>query len=368
MTTAVTRDAAIGSDLDHEEVIVRRGARSRLPIILAVHSTARGPAIGGCRLWRYTQWRDGLADALRLSAGMTAKAALAGLHFGGGKTVVALPAQLRPPLEPALRRAVLLDVAEAIEALDGRYFTGPDVGTTVADMTTIGEASSRVFCRPRHLGGSGDSSPHTAAGVLACLRVLGELLFDGAGLRNRRITVIGLGHVGELVARHLADAGADLAVTDIEPGRREIATELAARWLDPATALTTDTDVLVPAALGGQLTERVVSRLRCAAIAGPANNQLAHPGIAEQLHTRGIVWAPDYLVSAGGIVHATAVEIDHDSPARAERRVQDLAATLTEVLTIARRNHTSPEHAARGLVEARTGQDGRRRCADHHAP
>lgn len=194
----------------------------------------------------------------------------------------------------------------------------------------------RPHRRPAALSKHDRESRHRRTGCA------GRSALGGAGLRSRRVTAIGLGHVGELIARRLADAGADLAVTDIEPDRRDIAGELGTRWLDPSTALTTDTDVLVPAALGGQLSDHIVPRLRCAAIAGPANNQLAHPGIAEQLHARGILWAPDDLGSAGGIVYATAVEIDHDSHERARRRVQGLAATLAGVLTSARRARTSP--------------------------
>ncbi|GAA3219581.1 Glu/Leu/Phe/Val dehydrogenase dimerization domain-containing protein [Dactylosporangium siamense] len=190
---------------EHEQVVIRAGARSGLPVIIALHSTALGPALGGCRLAVYPHWTDGLTDALRLSAAMTGKCAVAGLPNGGGKTVVPLPAGAFD------RRAVLLDVGDAIEDLGGRYGTGPDVGTGPDDMLVIGERTRHVACRPTSAGGSGDSSTHTAAGVLAALHALCAAVFGSPDLAGRRFAVVGLGRVGADVARRLAAAGATLA-------------------------------------------------------------------------------------------------------------------------------------------------------------
>ncbi|MCI2420586.1 Glu/Leu/Phe/Val dehydrogenase family protein [Saccharopolyspora sp. K220] len=338
------------SRFEHEEVVVRRGQRSGLPIIVAIHSTARGPAIGGCRFWQYPHWTDGLTDALRLSAGMTDKCAAAGIRQGGGKTVVALPPG--QVLDPAARRDILHDVGDAIDNLGGRYTTGPDVGTTPDDMATIGERTTSVFCRPRELGGSGDSSPRTATGVLAALQALCAHLDGRATLDGRRISLVGLGHVGTLLARELAAAGAKLLIADIDTTRRVVAAELGAEWTSPEHALTAEVDVLIPAALGGQLTDDLVPRLRCAAIAGPANNQLANESVADLLHSRGITWAPDYLVSAGGILYATASEIDRLGHDQAVERVRTIGANLTAVLDAARHGNCSPHHAARARIHA----------------
>jgi glutamate dehydrogenase/leucine dehydrogenase len=230
--------------MEHEHVVIRRGARSGLPVIVAVHSTALGPALGGCRVKPYADWRAGLDDALRLSAAMTAKCAVAGLAHGGGKTVVPLPpgAVAHP--------SVLHDVGDVIESLAGTYATGPDVGTGPAQMAVIGERTSHVFCRPTDAGGSGDSSPATATGVMSALRVLGGASY----------AVVGLGRVGADVAARLLAAGHRVVVTDVEESKRRLVP--GAEWVAPADVFDAEVDVLVPAALGGLLTPATVPRLR----------------------------------------------------------------------------------------------------------
>lgn len=330
--------------LDHEEIMVRTGPRSGLPVIVAVHSTVLGQAVGGCRVWRYPSWRDGLEDALRLSAGMTRKCAVAGLANGGGKTVVAVPDGVT--LDGARRADVLRDVGDLIASLDGRYATGPDAGTTPADMAVIGERTGHVFCRPRRLGGSGDSSPHTAIGVVAALRAVCARVHGSPDLGQRRLALLGLGSVGGHIARQLAAAGSDLLVSDIDPARRALASELGAGWAEPYDALTADADVLIPAALGGVLTSEIVPRLRCAAIAGPANNQLAEPAVAGLLHQRSIVWAPDYVVGAGGVIYALAVELHKETAENALARVQAIGDTVGLLLDTAERTGVDPAQAA----------------------
>jgi glutamate dehydrogenase/leucine dehydrogenase len=334
--------------LDHEEITVRTGRRSGLPVILAVHSTALGQAVGGCRMWHYPDWHDGLEDALRLSAGMTRKCAVAGLANGGGKTVVALPESIT--LDGARRADVLHDVGDLIESLGGRYATGPDVGTTPEDMAVIGERTRHVFCKPSRLGGSGDSSPHTAAGVLAALRAVCARVHGSPELGQRRLAILGLGSVGAHLARQLAAAGADLVVSDIDPVKQALARELGATWAESADALTSEADVLIPAALGGVLTREIVPRLRCPAIVGPANNQLAEPAVAGLLHQRGIIWAPDYVVSAGGVIHALATELHHQPPGEADACVQAIGDTVGLLLDTAERDHTDPAQAALELA------------------
>lgn len=333
---------------DHEQVVIRTGPRSGFPVIIAVHSTALGQAVGGCRVWRYADWRDGLTDALRLSAGMTAKCAVAGLANGGGKTVVAVPAGVE--LDRDLRRDVLLDVADAIVAMDGRYATGPDVGTSPADMVVIGERTGHVFCKPAELGGSGDSSPHTAVGALAAVRAVARHVHGAADLAGRRVAVVGLGSVGAKLARLLSDGGAELLLSDIDPARRVLADELGATWSAPEAAVTADVDVLVPAALGGVLTREIVPDLRCAAVAGPANNQLATPDVAELLRERGVTWVPDYVAGAGGVIHALTVELHHGTAEEALKRVLAIEETVVDLLAAAERAGTTPARAAAELA------------------
>ena len=353
-----------GAAFTHEQVRIHTGSRSGLPVIVAVHSTALGQAIGGCRIASYPQWQDALADALRLSAAMTQKTAVAGLPNGGGKTVVALPPgrtfdrrpgqHAAPPLEPAFdRRAVLHDVADVIASLDGAYATGPDVGTDPDDMATIAERTPWVFCRPPEAGGSGDSSTHTAAGVMAALGALCAEAFGSPRLGGRRFAIVGLGRVGAQVARHLAAAGAELVVADVDHTKQRLAGELGAAWLDPDGALCAAVDVLVPAALGGVFTAETVPLLRCAAIAGPANNQLDEPATADLLHKRGILWAPDFVVSAGGVIYATAVELHHETTDQAADRVTRIGDTVARVLAAARETGTTPAAVAQDLATRR---------------
>lgn len=336
-----------------ERIVLQRGTRSGLPIVVAVDSTALGQAIGGCRMAGYPQWRDGLDDAVRLSAAMTGKCALAGLPNGGGKTVAVLPPGRS--LDSAARREVLLDVGDVIDGLGGAYATGPDVGTGPDDMVVIGERTPHVFCRPVGAGGSGDSSEHTAVGVLAALGALCAERFGSPDLSARSFALLGLGRVGAHVLRLLAEAGAPVVVSDVDEDRKELAGHHGASWTDPRSCLTADVDVLIPAALGGLLTPQSVPALRCAAIAGPANNQLDAPGTADLLHDRGILWAPDIVVSAGGIIHATAVELLHETTGQAGVRLQAIGGTLAGILRTARATGSTPAAAARDRARSIIG-------------
>jgi leucine dehydrogenase len=223
---------------------------------------------------------------------------------------------------------VLLDVGDVVESFAGSYATGPDVGTTSDDTAVIGERTDHVFCRPESLGGSGDCSPYTAIGVLAAIRAVCAALDSSTELRGIRVTVIGLGHVGAPLARALGAAGTRLTVTDVDRERRQFAETIGAAWVAVDEAPTLAADVLV-AALGGLLTTALVPELRCRAIAGPANNQLAEPGVAEMLSARGILWATDHLVSAGGVVYAVARELDGLGHREALERVLGIEATVS---------------------------------------
>ncbi|MEU4619888.1 Glu/Leu/Phe/Val dehydrogenase dimerization domain-containing protein [Actinoplanes sp. NPDC023801] len=324
----------------HQRVVVERGLRSGFPIIVAVHSTALGQALGGCRLAVYPDWRAGLDDALRLSEAMTAKTALAGLPNGGGKTVVALPAD-----QTVDRRAVLHDVGDVIQGLGGVYATGPDVGTGPDDMQTIGERTNHVLCR------SGDSSPGTAAGAVAALRAIVADRFGSPRLEGRSCAVLGVGRVGTHLIELLTTAGMRVIASDVDASRRTVAESRGATWTDPQSCLTAEVDVLVPAALGGLLTATTVPTLRCGAVAGPANNQLDRPETADLLYESGILWAPDVVVSAGGIIHAVATELHHETPEQVAARIDGIGHTLSGILDAARETSSTPAAAATRLVD-----------------
>lgn len=329
--------------LDHEEVLIRRGARSGYFMFVAVHCTVRGPAVGGCRMWAYDDSHSALADALRLSRAMTFKAAVADLPLGGGKGVIMLDPQVQ--LSPARRKAALLDFADTVQALDGHYITAEDVGTSSRDMNVIAQRTRFVIGRARSLGSSGDPSPLTALGVEHGIRACCERVFGTPSLRGRSVCVIGLGHVGSRVARRCARAGARLVVSDVDVSRRGLAERLGASWSTPERALERKVDILVPCALGGVLDEVTVPTLRCRIVAGAANNQLADDGIADMLAARGILWAPDFVVNAGGLINL-AVELDGYDAALARRRVRGIADTLREIFDRAQDAGITPLAAA----------------------
>ena len=336
---------------------MRRGRRSGLYTLVAVHSTALGPALGGCRMWGYGDTRAAVRDGLRLARAMTLKAAAAELPLGGGKGVIMVPPGA--PLDAERRRAVLLDFGDTVEALDGRYVTAEDVGTSEPDMAVIAERTGHVSGLARARGGSGDPSPWTALGVEEAIRVACERVWGDASLAGRSVAILGLGGVGAKLARRLADAGARLVVADIDPARRATAEALGAQWATPAEALAAAVDVLAPCALGGVLDEDTVPALRCRAVVGAANNQLADDAVADQLAARGILWAPDFVVNAGGIANIAA-ELDPGgyAPERAEARVRGVAATLRAVLAEAEAAGVTPLTAALARAHRRLAAAG----------
>jgi leucine dehydrogenase len=336
--------------LDHETVLVQRGARSGLYTFVAVHSTVRGPSLGGCRMWSYEDSRHALRDALRLSRAMTYKSAVADLPLGGGKGVIMTNPGM--PLSAAQRKAALLDFADTVDSLDGRYITAEDVGTSSRDMRVIAQRTSHVAGLPRGKGGSGDPSPFTALGVETAIRTCCERVFSSSSLRGRTVAVIGLGHVGSRVAKRCARAGARLVVGDIDPGKRHLAAELGADWCEPARALEAEVDVLAPCALGGVLDHDTVPRLACRVIAGAANNQLASEAVADLLAERQILWAPDFVANAGGLISIAEEQQGYD-PAAARRRVQRIRDTLHQIFDEAEASGTTPLTAAMEIARQR---------------
>jgi leucine dehydrogenase len=301
-------------------------------------------------MWSYDDSRAAVRDALRLSRAMTLKAAVANLGLGGGKGVIMAPTD--GTLSSERRHAALLDFADTVEALQGRYITAEDVGTSSRDMSVIAQQTAHVAGLARSRGGSGDPSPATALGVEAAIVASCRRAFSSRQLRDRTICVIGLGHVGSRVAKRCARAGASLVVADVDERKRAIAEQLGARWSSPEEALATDVDVLVPCALGGFLDDESVPRLRCRVIAGAANNQLADDRIAEALQARGVLWAPDFVVNAGGLINI-AEEVGGYDAAIARRRVKSIGDTLEHVFEQAEGDGTTPLTAALEIARRR---------------
>ncbi len=249
-----------------------------------------------------------------------------------------------------------------MEVLGGTYVTAEDVGTSSHDMTVVAERTRHVSGLARGRGGSGDPSPATALGVDTAIKVTCERVFGSASLRDRRISVVGLGHVGSRVAARCARAGARLVVADVDPAKRALADRIGARWVSPSRALQAPVDVLVPCAWGGIFDHETVPALRCGAIAGAANNQLAREDVARLLHARGILWAPDFVANAGGIINI-AVELEPEgyNPKRARQRVRGIAETLNLIFDSAQAEKVTPLEAAMRLARLRLEETGNRK-------
>ena len=337
------------SALEHEELVVRRGRRSGAQMVVAIHSTVLGPALGGLRLWSYADPVDGVFDALRLAAGMTYKAAAAGLDLGGGKGVICAPPGSGPPAGKR-RREMLLDFGDLVESLGGRYITAEDVGTATEDMVAIAERTGHVTGMPTEGGGAGDPSPFTAMGVEAAIRACVAARRGDRDLNGVTVVVVGLGHVGGGLALRLAAGrrrARRLRPRSAQAGARG---ELGARWLELDEAFATECDVLAPCALGGAIDRATVTALRTEIVCGAANNQLAEEGLAAELASRGILYAPDFIANAGGLMCVYRELRGHDE-AWAESRALGIEQTMARILATARARAAD---AACGRAGART--------------
>ncbi len=339
-----------------EELAVERGPRSGALMAVVVHSTRLGPALGGARIWHYPDNDATIADAMRLAESMTHKAAAAGLNLGGGKGVIATPQEARP--EGEARRALLLDFGDLVDSLEGRYVTAEDVGSGAEDMEVIAERTAHVVGRSSVPGGSGDPSPVTALGVRAAMRACAAVRYGSTSLAGRRVVVIGLGHVGTALAALLRDDGAEVAVTDIDPGRRPDAEALGARWLEPVSALRAECEILAPCALGGLIDEFSVDDLRCHIVCGAANNVLADRHVAALLAERDVLYAPDFIANAGGLmsVYGELRGLGHEGMVRLAEGIEQ---TMYTILSRAGSAGVTPLEAALEHSRARLEREAR---------
>ncbi|GGE93118.1 Glu/Leu/Phe/Val dehydrogenase family protein [Mycetocola zhadangensis] len=328
-SSGASLDALHSPSLDHETVLITRGNRSGLTISVAVHSTRLGSALGGARVWHYDSWLDAVDDSLRLSAGMTLKNAAAGLARGGGKSVVFIPNGTT--LDAERKRLAMLDLGDAVESLGGSYQTAEDVGTSAADMAVVAERTAHVCGLPADRGGVGEPSDATAQGVFSSIVATLETVTGSPLLSGRRATISGLGQVGSRLARRLSEEGMSLIVTDVNPARRAFAEEIHASWIAPGDEHLFETDVFVPCGVGGALTHDVIAQLRCAAVVGAANNQFADADGAELLAERGILWAPDFIANAGGVIYLDMASKPGADRAAILGRVDDIGHTLKAV-------------------------------------
>lgn len=348
-------------DFSHERVEVTTGSRSGLLITVALHSSTLGPALGGARMWTYPHWSDAVGDALRLSAAMTLKNAAAGLDAGGGKSVICLPPGTI--LDADRRRAAYLDLGDAVDRFDGSYRTAEDVGSTTEDMLVVSERTAHVVGLPDAVGGSGEPAGPTSLGVYEALRATLEHMNGSPDVDGRRITISGLGQVGSRLALRLSAEGAALTVTDINPATRSLAAELGARWVEPGTEHLVEADVFVPAGIGGVLDADTIDALAARAVCGPANNPLAHRSGADRLAARGILYAPDFVVNAGGVVYLDLEAKHLGTRSQIMDRVAAIGDTVRAILADAAARGITPldaaeERAAERLATGRRAQQG----------
>ncbi|MFZ5851167.1 MAG: Glu/Leu/Phe/Val family dehydrogenase [Actinomycetota bacterium] len=350
-------DGVFGRYTGHEQVVFCADPASGLRAIIAIYSTALGPALGGTRCHPYPSEEAALADVLELSRGMAYKNALAGLDHGGGKAVII--ADPRRDKTEALLRAY----GRFVQSLGGRYVTACDVGTYVEDMDVVARECRFVTGRSPAYGGAGDSSVLTAYGVFQGMRAAAAHRWGEPSLAGRRVGVAGVGKVGRHLVDHLVSDGALVTVTDVDPaavaGVRAVHPQLAA-VADTAALVRADLDVYAPCALGHALTDEVAETLRAQVVCGGANNQLAHPGVEKVLAERGCLYVPDYLVNAGGVIQV-ADELAGFDFERARAKAGRIFQTTQAVLARAAEEGISPAQAADRLAEARMAEVGRLR-------
>jgi leucine dehydrogenase len=333
-----------------EEVVVGFDRPSGSWMFVCIHSTTRGPADGGTRMKTYSAPSDALADAMRLAGAMTLKMAAIDMPFGGAKAVLSVPAL------PAgnERRRLFLRFGELAASLGPMFRTAPDLNTTTSDMDVIGERHRYVYCRSEEYGGSGDPGPQTAHGVFHGIRASLERVFGSPELEGRTVLVQGAGNVGAPLAERLAAAGTRVLVSDVDRERAHgLAERISAIDVPPDDAVGVDCDVYAPCALGGVLNAETIRKLRCRVVAGSANNQLETPADAERLRAAGILYAPDFVINAGGVLYSAGVEALGWDLATVEMRLAEIGDTLAQIYARADAEQLTTHAAAEDLARAR---------------
>jgi leucine dehydrogenase len=332
------------TNTNHEQVLVGRDAASGYHGIIAIHSTALGPAVGGTRFWSYSSEEEALTDALRLSHGMTYKTALAGLPLGGGKSIIIGNNAMQN------REALLRAHGRFVDTLRGRYITAEDVGTTPADMEIMRLETQYVAGLP---GRSGNPAPYTARGVFRALQASRKFLWDTDNLSGLTVAIQGCGSVGYYLAKLLHEAGAKLIVTDVNRNSMSrVVDEFAAEAVQPDEIFSVRADVFAPCALGGVINDRTIPQLKVQIVAGSANNQLLEERHGAMLQDRNILYAPDYVANAGGILNG-CVEILGWEAERASRKVDEIYDTILRIFESAQAQGITTNKAADQLAEER---------------
>lgn len=339
---------------DHEQVLFCRDEASGLKAIIGIHNTVLGPALGGCRMYPYPTEEDALIDVLRLSRGMTYKAAVSGLNLGGGKAVIIG--------DPKKHKSEMLwrALGRFIEGLGGRYITAEDAGTAMADMESIRMETNHVVGISRALGGSGDPSPVTARGVFSGMRAAVEERLDRSSLAGLKVAVQGCGHVGASLVGHLVRAGAKVFVADVDvEAVRQVTANYRVEAVDPEDIYEVECDIFAPCAMGGIVNQDTIPKLKCSIVAGAANNQLGDEKTdGKALAARKILYAPDYVINAGGLINV-ANELEGYNQERALAQAEGIYDIIRAVFDRARRESINTYRAANNLAMERVDSIGR---------
>ena len=336
------------SEMEHEQLVFCQDNKTGLKAIIAIHNTVLGPALGGTRMWKYDNELDALKDVLRLSRGMTYKAAVTGLDLGGGKAVIIGDSSVEKT------EALMRKFGEFVDSLSGKYITAEDVGMSTKDMEYVKMETDHVTGFPVEMGGSGDPSPVTAYGVYMGMKASAKFKWGSDDLKRKRILVQGIGHVGENLVKHLTEEGALVVINDINEARLQKVSKMYGAEIMMGDAIyDSEMDIYAPCALGATLNDSTLNRLNCSIIAGAANNQLEDEKIhAETVKSLGIIYAPDFLINAGGLINVYSELHGYDRE-QALERTRNIYDTTLEILIKAEQENITTHEAALRIAELR---------------
>lgn len=338
---------------EYEKLVYCQDKNSGLKAIICIHDTSLGPALGGTRMWNYSNEEEALIDVLRLARGMTYKAAAAGLNLGGGKAVIIGDPQ-KDKSEELFRV-----LGRFIQSLNGRYITAEDVGTSIKDMEWIHMETDYVTGLSLEDGFSGDPSPMTARGVLNGMKAVASEVYGSDSLQRKTVAVQGLGNVGYNLCRYLSEEGAHLIVTDIDKQNvKRVRDEFNAEAVEPQDIYGVKAEIFAPCALGGVINDETIPRFKFDIIAGSANNVLKEERHGEEIHAREILYAPDYVINAGGLINI-ADELEGYNYGRAVKRVEGIYDNIAKIIELAKRENIPTYKAANHMAEERIRRIGR---------
>lgn len=346
---------AKATEMGHEQVVFCYDAATGLKAIIGIHSTVLGPALGGTRMWNYSSEQEALTDVLRLSRGMTYKAAISGLNLGGGKAVIIGDAE-KMKSEAFMRR-----FGKFVESLNGTYITAEDVNTKTQDMEYIGMETKHVTGLPDTMGGSGDPSPVTAYGTYMGMKATAKKVFGSDSLSGKKILVQGVGQVGMNLIAHLIKEGAIVSISDISDKKTAaLAEKYKVNVVAPADVYSADIDIYAPCALGATLNDETIPQLKCSVVAGAANNQLKdEKRHGYMLVDRGITYAPDFLINAGGLINVYNEYLGNYNRERAYQQAEKIYDTCYHILKVAEERDLTTQEAAIEVAEKRIQEVGK---------